>query len=156
MIEINVPGYANLSIEHLVLDYNGTLAVDGSLLAGVEQALNELAKNLQVHVITADTFGYARDELKKVKAKLTILGPTAQSEAKRDYVCALGKENVVSIGNGRNDRLMLEASALGIALIQTEGASSATCQAADIICLSILDALALLQQPKRLIATLRG
>jgi soluble P-type ATPase len=156
MIDFKVPGFADLSIGHLVLDYNGTLAVDGVLINGVEKALNELAKNLQVHVITADTFGYARDELKKVKATLTILGPTAQSEAKRDYVCALGKENVESIGNGRNDRLMLEASALGIALIQTEGASSATCQAADIICLSILDALALLQQPKRLIATLRG
>lgn len=156
MIEINVPGYANLAIEHLVLDYNGTLAVDGALIPGVERALNELAKHLQVHVVTADTFGHARDELKNVNAKLTILGPEGQSEAKRDYVLALGKERAASIGNGRNDRLMLESSALGIALIQTEGSASATCQAADVICLSILDALALLQQPKRLIATLRS
>ncbi|HAE38699.1 MAG TPA: ATPase P [Candidatus Riflebacteria bacterium] len=156
MIEINVPGYANLSIGHLVLDYNGTLAVDGVLLPGVQQALNELAQRLCVHVVTADTFGRAQDELKNVNAKLTILGPEGQSEAKRDYVIALGKERTASIGNGRNDRLMLEASALGIALVQTEGSAAVTCQAADVICLSILDALALLQQPKRLIATLRG
>jgi len=156
MIDIHIPGYADLSIEHLVLDYNGTLAVAGVLIAGVEQALNELAQQLTIHVVTADTFGHAREELKNVDTKLTVLGANSQAEAKRDYVLALGKENVVSIGNGRNDRLMLESSALGIALIQAEGASSATCQVADVVCLSILDALALLQEPKRLIATLRG
>jgi soluble P-type ATPase len=155
MIELNVPGYANLAVEHLVFDYNGTLAVDGALIAGVEQPLNELAQQLTIHVVTADTFGHSRDELKNVNARLSILGPTAQAEAKRDYVIALGKENVVSIGNGRNDRLMLEASALGIALIQAEGSSVLTCQAADIVCLSIFDALALLQKPERLVATLR-
>lgn len=156
MIEIKIPGYEDLSIEHLVLDYNGTLAVDGVLIPGVEEALNELAQHLTVHVVTADTFGHAREELINVNAKLTILGPADQAEAKRDHVFVLGKENTVSIGNGRNDRLMLEAAVLGIALIQAEGASTETCQAADIICLSIIDALALLQQPKRLIATLRG
>jgi len=156
MIDIHIPGYADLSIKHLVLDYNGTLAVDGVPVAGAEPALNGLAQHLTIHVVTADTFGHAREELKNVDAKLTVLGANAQAEAKRDYVLALGKENVVSIGNGRNDRMMLEVSALGVALIQAEGSSALTCQAADIVCFSILDALALLQKPKRLIATLRG
>lgn len=156
MIEISVPGFKSISVEHLVLDYNGTLAIDGMLLAGVGPTLNDLARHLSVHVITADTFGLAKEGLKDVMAKLTVLGSENQAEAKREYVRALGQDNVVSIGNGRNDRLMLEASAIGIALIQAEGAAAATCQAADIVCLSILDALALLQKPKRLIATLRG
>ena len=35
MLTISIPGGATLDIEHLVLDYNGTLAVDGVLLPGV-------------------------------------------------------------------------------------------------------------------------
>jgi len=31
MIEIAIPGYRNLQFKHLVLDYNGTLAVDAEL-----------------------------------------------------------------------------------------------------------------------------
>lgn len=63
MIEINIPGFKILSLSHLVLDYNGTMAVDGVLIAGVEQALNELAQHLSIHVVTADTFGLARENL---------------------------------------------------------------------------------------------
>ena len=32
MIAETIPGYGAVRIEHLVLDYNGTLAVDGRLL----------------------------------------------------------------------------------------------------------------------------
>ena len=37
MIEIDVPGFGALRLEHLVLDYNGTLACDGMLLEGVHE-----------------------------------------------------------------------------------------------------------------------
>ena len=37
MIEVMVPEHESLSIEHLVLDYNGTLACDGRLLPGVRE-----------------------------------------------------------------------------------------------------------------------
>ena len=59
-------------------------------------------------------------------------------------------------GNGRNDRKMLKAAALGIAVIQREGAAAETVAAADVVSSSILDALELLQNPKRLLATLRS
>jgi soluble P-type ATPase len=62
---------------------------------------------------------------------------------------------VVAIGNGRNDRKMLEA-ALGIALVQVEGGAVATLVSADVLALNILDALDLLRNPKRLVATLRA
>ena len=68
----------------------------------------------------------------------------------------LNPQRVVAIGNGRNDRLMLEAAGLGIALIQAEGAASETLRRADVVCTSILDALGLLRDPRRLIATLRS
>ena len=49
---------------------------------------------------------------------------------------------------------MLQEAALGIALIQGEGAAVQTLQSADVICTSITHALGLLLFPKRLIATL--
>jgi soluble P-type ATPase len=51
---------------------------------------------------------------------------------------------------------MLEAAALGIAVVQREGAAVATVGNADIVCTSILDALALLRHTRRLVATLRS
>jgi soluble P-type ATPase len=63
---------------------------------------------------------------------------------------------VVAVGNGRNDRLMLEAAALGIAVIGDEGLAADAMQACDIVVRHIADALALLEDPRRLIATLRA
>lgn len=34
MVEIDIPGFRTLRLEHLVLDVNGTLALAGGLLAG--------------------------------------------------------------------------------------------------------------------------
>jgi len=156
MIEIAIPGHGKLKLKHLVLDYNGTLAVDGRLLAGVRDALVELANELEVHVLTADTFGIARAGLEGVPCTLTILPADGQDAGKAAYVDELGPKHTVAIGNGRNDRLMLEKAALGIAVVQAEGASTRALLAADVACAGIMDALALLSNPLRLVATLRS
>ncbi|HXC52521.1 MAG TPA: hypothetical protein VN634_16690 [Candidatus Limnocylindrales bacterium] len=156
MITVDIPGYRRLELSHLVLDYNGTLALDGHLLAGVADALRALAADLTVHVITADTFGLAAENLAGLPAKLIIAPPTGQDAAKLDYVTSLGRENVVAIGNGRNDRRMLAEAALGIVVVQREGASVETLGGADVVCTSIVDALDLLREPRRLTATLRS
>ena len=156
MIKIDIPGFRLLQLEHLVLDYNGTLAQDGTLLPGVSAALTELAADISVHVITADTFGVAARELEKLPLVLSIIPLGDQVQAKLDYVNALGAETVVAIGNGRNDRKMLQAAAVGIALVQKEGGAAQTIVAADVVCLSIADALDLLRHSKRMVATLRS
>lgn len=156
MIEIPVPNHPTLRLQHLVLDYNGTLAVDGLLIPGVAQRLTALASRLQVHVVTADTFGHAAASLTSIPCQLQILaGDTDQARAKLELVQGLGPDGTVSIGNGRNDELMLKRSALGIAVILGEGAWVNTVMTADVICTSILDALDLLHSPLRLVATLR-
>ena len=43
MLAIAIPGFRDLEVEHLVLDYNGTLAIDGRLIPGVREALGALA-----------------------------------------------------------------------------------------------------------------
>ena len=153
---LDIPDFGLLRLEHLVLDYNGTLARDGELVTGVAERLVRLGKELQIHVVTADTFGKARESLASVSCRLTILERQSQAQAKRIYVAKLGRERTAAIGNGRNDRLMLKTAALGIATVQAEGAAREAVLAAHVVVRSVIDALDLLIEPMRLTATLRG
>lgn len=156
MIDLDVPGFGRLEIEHLVLDYNGTLAVDGHLVDGVADDLNALADRLTVHVVTADTFGRARQALEGIRCRLDVLPPGDQDIAKQEFVRTLGPERTVCVGNGRNDRLMLRDAAVGMAVILAEGAAGLTLADADVVATDIRAALALLTHPLRLVATLRS
>jgi len=155
MITIDIPGSDDMNIKHLVLDFNGTLAIDGKLIEGVRERLLKLSDFVKIHVITADTFGMAKKELKSIPCSLTIIDSNEQAEEKAGFVESLGKKNVCTIGNGFNDNKMVKSAELGIALIQEEGASTATLLNADIICRNIIDALEILLNPKRITATLR-
>ncbi len=155
MKEISIPGFGNLALKHIVMDYNGTIAKDGILIPGLDDLFTELSGEMRLHVLTADTFGGVKEQLADLPVTLTILSSSGQDVQKAEYVENLGKESCVSLGNGRNDRLMLKTSALGIALLQDEGASIETLLSADIICKSIDSALELLTHPDRIRATLR-
>ena len=155
MLNLNIPGLEPLHIKHLLLDCNGTLTCDGKLLDGVATRLQALARNLHVEIITADTHGNAAATLGPLGCTLHIIGASQQAEAKRDHLSALGCDNCVAIGNGFNDSLMLQQAAIGIAVIQAEGAAGAAVANADVVCTSICAALDLLLEPKRIQATLR-
>ncbi len=155
MIRIEIPGYDTLEFAYLVMDYNGTLAIDGHLISGVAERLKQLARQLEIHVITADTFGLAADNLRDLPVKLKIISASEQGRQKSQCIQKLGEEQTVAIGNGRNDRFMLMEARLGIATLQKEGASTEATQAANVVVNSILDALDLLLNPLRLKATLR-
>jgi soluble P-type ATPase len=155
-VEVSIPGYGSLSLKYLAMDYNGTLAIDGELINGVKEALIKLSGKMELHVLTADTFGKAASRLSGIPCTLTVLPNEDQQTGKLNYIRNLGADRVVSIGNGRNDQRMLKESALGIAVILGEGASTEALQSADIICTSISSALELLSNPLRLTATLRS
>ena len=156
MIAIDIPGYRRLELTHLVLDYNGTIAFDGRPISGVKDRLQALSGKLDIHVLTADTFGVVANMLVDTPCDVSILPPGRQDEGKLAYVKALGCDHTVAIGNGRIDCMMLEASALGIAVILDEGAALKAVLAADVCCNSIAAALELLLNPLRLVATLRS
>ena len=156
MLAIDIPGFGELRLEHLVLDFNGTLAEDGKLLDGVAPALRELARVLTIHVVTADTFGRAAEELAALPLRLLVLRSADQARAKLQFVEHLGPSAVVAVGNGRNDQEMLRAAALAFAVVQREGAAAATLANADVVSPGIVQALELLEHPLRLVATLRG
>ncbi|NLV18644.1 MAG: HAD hydrolase family protein [Bacteroidetes bacterium] len=156
MLTLDIPGRKPVEAEHLVLDYNGTLAVDGCIIQGVADRLKKLSSVIRVHVLTADTFGTAEKELRGIPVILQVIEKENQASQKLNYVTDLGPDKVISIGNGRNDILMLKGSALSIGVIQAEGAYSQIINNVQIICTSIIDALSLLTNENRLIATLRN
>ena len=156
MLEVDVPGWRTLRLEHLVLDVNGTLTLDGTLLPIVAPKLTVLGAQLEVQLLSADTFGRLDD----VAAALAVVGRRLragepESAQKAQVVRELGAESVVAIGNGANDVAMLAEAALGIAVLGPEGLAVASLTATDVIVASIEDALELLLNPMRLIATLR-
>ena len=152
---IEIPHYKTLELKHLVLDYNGTLAKDGTLIQQTLPLLKVLSKDYTLHVITSDTFGTVQSQLQALDIQVKVLHSDDHTQEKADYIHSLGAEYCVAIGNGSNDMLMLENVALGIALIGDEGCSVRTLNSSDLVCTDINDALALVQNPRRIIATLR-
>ena len=108
-----------------------------------------------MHVVTGDTFGTALRSLQGLSCAVTLLPSEGQVQAKQAFVAKLGPAGVVAVGNGRNDRLMLSAAALGIAVIGDEGLAADAMQACDIVVRHVADAFALLENPQRLVASLR-
>jgi soluble P-type ATPase len=155
MFEIEIPGFGAVKLGHLVSDFTGTLSVDGVLLPGVRGQLNEIAKFMKVHILTADTFGKARGELERIDCEVHILKGKDHDVQKEEYVKKLGAEKVVAFGNGNNDRKMLKAARIGIAVSQGEGCAVEAIIAANIQVTNANVGLDLLLHPKRCKATLR-
>jgi soluble P-type ATPase len=118
----------------------------------VAERLEQLAARLQVHLLSADTFG----TLATVTADLGAQAHAVTTgEEKARHVVALGADRCVAIGNGANDAAMLWTAALGVAVVGPEGAATAATRSADVICVSITDALDFLLDERALVATLR-
>lgn len=155
MISLDIPGFGALVLGHCVADFSGTLSEDGRLIAGVRERIALLAGLLEIHVLTSDTHGRAREALEGLRGTLHILQGECHELQKQQYVLRLGAAGVVALGNGNNDVPLLHAARLGIAVCLAEGCSVAALNAAAILVKSPLDAFDLLLHPKRLTATLR-
>lgn len=155
MIELNIPGFGTLRLEHLVCDVNGTLAVDGQLADGLARTLRALRDRLNLHLLTADTHGRQAIIDQQLGLQAVRIQPGNEAEQKAEYVRRLGAERVVAIGQGANDAAMLQEAALGICILSREGSATQAVLAADIITPDIFTALELLEKPLRIVATLR-
>jgi len=154
-VNITVPHYKQLHLRDVVLDYNGTLAKDGELKETVRPLLSMLASRYQLHVITSDTFGSVKKQLEGFDVTVKVLESDDHTAEKAEYIDTLGCVHCAAVGNGNNDAEMLKMAGLGIALIGDEGCSTKTLLESDIVCSDITDALGLLLNEKRLVATLR-
>jgi soluble P-type ATPase len=140
------------SFHDLVLDYTGTLSVDGMLLPGVAERLTSLSQMIQITVLTADTFGKVDCQLIGLPLQFRII---QNGLDKANVIKLMDSESVIAIGNGRNDVPMMTQAGLSIAVVGPEGASRELLQISDIVVTDIRHALDLIANPLRLKATLR-
>jgi soluble P-type ATPase len=151
-IHIDVPGREPLRLTHLILDFTGTLSLDGQLLPGVTESLIALGETMLITVLTADTFGTAARELEGLPVTLHHI---RTGRDKADFMAGLQRSATVAVGNGRNDVDMVRMAAVGVAVVGPEGCAGELIAAADVVCRDILDVFGLLREPLRLKATLR-
>lgn len=155
-MKIDIPSKESFELKNIVFDYNGTIAIDGKLIKGVSESIDEFSSLFDFYVITADTYGSVQNELKNTNCKVITITKENQDKQKLEFIKSLDSKTVLSVGNGRNDTLMLKESVLGIAILQDEGLCTQTLLNSDILVKSIFDVFALLKDKNRLIATMRN
>lgn len=155
MITITIPDGETFQLQHLVLDMNGTLTVDGLLPEGVSQRIEKLKNEMDIYLLTADTFGTGAKVAQELGIKMFTVSSDNGTKDKADFVSSFELSEVVAVGNGNNDVEMFKLARLSIVIIGKEGCSIATLTNADIAVTHINHALDLLINPLRLIATLR-
>jgi len=158
-IAIDIPGFGKLQVNSVLSDYTGTLAFNGKLVAGVRDRLRRLAEQVDVHVVTADTFGTAEKELKGLPVVCRRLERENEDVQKADYAAKLNPHCLASFGNGNNDRLHLklvkEAGGLAIAVENGEGCALDAIINSNVFVFGAVNALDLLLESIRPRATLR-
>lgn len=144
-------------------DFTGTLSCRGKLSLGVREQLLMLNEWIDIHVISSDSFGTAKGEFSELpfvtfKDLSKVKG--AHDVAKQRYVQKLQPVHVVALGNGNNDRLMLQttkkAGGLAIGVDNGEGCSADAVMNADLIITGAVNALNLLLIRNSCKATLRS
>jgi soluble P-type ATPase len=155
MIKIEIPGFGAVALRYAVFDYNGTLALDGKMEEETLQLLEKLQDKLEVHILTADTFGLVQETLRNYRFNIHILQGQEEAEQKAAYVEKLGTKQTIAFGNGNNDVQLLKKVRVGVAVIGEEGGSSDALSAADLVVKDIGQGIELLFQPLRLKAGLR-
>jgi P-type E1-E2 ATPase len=155
MLEISIPTRGLLRLEYLVLDVNGTIALDGELIPEVGDRLARLGEVLEIWLVSADTQGTLETLASHLKITARRLQPGDEAAQKAALVTELGADRVIAMGNGANDAAMLRRAALGVAVLGGEGLAIACLTTADVVAPDIGTALDLLLWPRRLLATLR-
>jgi soluble P-type ATPase len=155
MLEVVVPNLRTYLFRHIIFDYNGTIAFDGMVLSCFVEHVSELSSLLNVHVITADTFGSVQQQLAGLPCHIHLIDGARQAEQKQAILHGLDASCTIAVGNGQNDALMLKDAVLGIAVCGAEGLATVSGNAADLIVPSLDAIFGLLAHPRRLIATLR-
>jgi P-type E1-E2 ATPase len=156
MIKLSLPGRDwSAELNNLILDLNGTVTTDGQLLPGVKEKVEMLKDRLEIYIVTADTRGTGFEAAEKLGVHFFKVSDNDGAHDKLDFVNTIIGEETIVIGNGYNDHLALEHAALSIVVIG-EGCAVQALKKADIAVKDINDALDLLLNPLRIVATLRA
>ena len=155
MLNLEIPGRGEIHLEHLVTDVNGTIAVDGKLIVGVVEYFKRIGKFLNIHMITANTHGQQKFIDEEMELQAIILNQGNETQQKTQYVNELGSDKVIAFGQGSNDSGMLKEAEIGVSVLSAEGLSLEAFLNSDLVVPDILSGLALLENPNRILASLR-
>jgi soluble P-type ATPase len=157
-ILIDIPGFGHRAIHTIVSDYTGTLSCYGKLVPGAKSCLRRLLRRVDLEIVTADTYGSARQQLKGITVP-HMLKERRHDIEKRNFVKRFTLRNVAAFGNGNNDRLLLQAvkqsGGLAIAVDNGEGCAVDALLHANVFVVGAVNALTLLLEPQACKATLR-
>ncbi len=150
---IKGPNNSELFIETIVLDLNGTLAVNGKVSEETKSRILKLkSMAYRLVLISGDIRGNASVIAEDLEIEL-FLG--ANSQEKAEQMQQFDKDKTAAIGNARIDIGTFDNAAISIATLQSEGIHSGIINHVDLIVPSIDDALNLFIDIKSLEATLR-
>jgi len=147
-------GLNPLEIEFVLLDFEGTLAINRRVHPKAKDKINLLSKRTNIYVLTTQKKELIEERLRKVKAEIIYLAEGDSSKGKLDLLRQLGPTGCVAIGNGMDDAAMIQEAGIGICVIGKEGSSGEAMKNADLVFTDILDALDFLLKPLRQKATL--
>lgn len=159
-ILINIPGLGDRAIQTVICDYTGTLSCRGKLPPSVKGLLSELTTRVDLHILTADSYGTADSELIGIVVPYHLRKEDGQQDAeKREYVEQFALQHVAALGNGNNDRQLLkrvkEAGGIAIAVDNGEGCAIDAVMNSHLVIVGAVHALTLLLEPQACKATLR-
>lgn len=156
MLHYIIPGRGELKIENVVLDYNGTIAVDGRIIEGVRERINKLKEHVNVYILTADTYGTAKEECNNLGVNVLYFPKEDSGIFKKEMAMKLNGHKTICVGNGYNDIPMFKESILSVAVIEGEGSCGKLLANADIVTRSIIEALDIILDENKIKATLRS
>lgn len=156
LIHVEIPGFTCLALRHLVLPFDGVIALDAKPQPAVMERLAKLSREIRIHVLADVTDRAACFAVAGASTQLVRLPLAAQGPAKLDLVRRLGVDHTMVIGQSRSDALMLAAAALGVAVHCSNGLAREAAGHADIIVRHTVDALGLLLWQDRLVESLTG
>jgi soluble P-type ATPase len=154
MISIQRPGMESLELHFVLIDFEGTLAMDGRIHPKAKDKVNLLSKRVTVYILTKSSKEKVEETLKKMKAEILYMTEGDSSQQKLDVLQRLGPHQTAVIGNGFDDVQIMEQAGLGMCVIGKEGSSAEAMAKADLVVTNVLDALDFLLKPLRQKATL--
>lgn len=154
-VKLEIPNYGTCNIKKIAFDFNGTLATGGKVSEKILKSLENLTDDFEIYILTADTFGTVKDMVTDLAVEVAIIEGEDGTRFKKNFIQKIGRGETIAIGNGNNDRFMVEEAAIGIALIGDEGAAIDTILNSDLVVSNIFDVFEMLKEPDRLIASLR-
>ena len=154
MISILRPGMESLDIHFVLIDFEGTLAMDGRVHPKAKDKVNLLSKRATIYILTKSNREKVEETLRKMKVEILYVTEGDSSQQKLNVLQRLGPHQTAVIGNGLDDVRIVEQAGLGICVIGKEGSSAEAVAKADLVVTNVVDALDFLLKPLRQRATL--